>query len=946
MPGFTHLHTVSGFSARYGASHPERLAERAFERGMDALALTDRDTLAGTVRFAKACAKAGVRPLFGAELAVAAPEPEAGRTDTSVRRDRRRVPVRGGAFVDESAARVTFLARDGARGWADLCRLVSAAHTAEGSPLLSWSDNHADGLTVLLGPDSDVGRALAAGRPDRAARLLAPWREVYGDALCLEAVWHGREGTGPGSLRLASRTVGFAAEQGVRPVLSNAVRYADPGQGEVADVLDAARRLVPIGAGKELDSGEAWLKDAGAMRHAAERIVESAGFRRDTAHRLLEQTRATAAECLVDPEDDLGMGAVHFPEPHLVGAGRRTAQRALASRAAAGMVRRGYDRMPGRREYWERMHHELDIIAHHGFASYFLTVAQVVDDVRHMGIRVAARGSGAGSLVNHLLGIAHADPVEHGLLMERFLSRERVVLPDIDIDVESARRLEVYRAIIGRFGTERVATVAMPETYRVRHAIRDVGAALSMDPAEIDRVAKSFPHIRARDARAALEELPELKELAGEREKYGKLWELVEGLDALPRGVAMHPCGVLLSDASLLSRTPVVPTSGEGFPMAQFDKDDVEDLGLLKLDVLGVRMQSAMAHAVAEVKRATGTEVDLDAVPEGDPATYRMIRSAETLGCFQIESPGQLPELLGLLEEFTPVVEALPPDGALADLRGAERYFGRDAVELASVIRVRALALYGVDCVIGAGPGPMLARMALRDARPGLTRAVPVGEERDFLAGKPVAALPGVGAATARTLCEYGLDTLGRVAIAPLSTLQRLVGARTGRELHEKANGVDRGRVVPNGVSRSLAADRPFDRDELDPDRHRRALLSAAGELGARLRAVDKVCRTLTLTVRYADRSATTRSRTLKEPTAHSAALTRTAYDMYEALGLQRARVRTIALRAEGLAPAEQASHQLTFDPVDEKVRRIEEVADRARAKFGPRAVMPGSLAA
>ncbi|CAL9273178.1 Error-prone DNA polymerase [Streptomyces sp. SudanB5_2050] len=652
MPGFTHLHTVSGFSARYGASHPERLAERAFERGMDALALTDRDTLAGTVRFAKACAKAGVRPLFGAELAVSSPEPEADRTETSVRRGRRRTPVRGGAFVDESAPRVTFLARDGARGWADLCRLVSAAHTTPDTPLLSWADNHADGLTVLLGPDSDVGRALAAGRPDRAARLLAPWREVYGDALRLEAVWHGRKGTGPGSLRLAARTVGFAAEQGVRPVLSNAVRYADPGQGQIADVLDAARRLVPIDATKELDSGEAWLKDAGAMRHAAERIVEAAGFRREAAHRLLEQTQATAAACLVDPEDDLGMGAVHFPEPHLVGAGRRTAQRALASRAAAGMVLRGYDRRPGHREYWERMHHELDIIAHHGFASYFLTVAQVVDDVRHMGIRVAARGSGAGSLVNHLLGIAHADPVEHGLLMERFLSKERVVLPDIDIDVESARRLEVYRAIIGRFGTERVATVAMPETYRVRHAIRDVGAALSMDPAEIDRVAKSFPHIRARDARAALEELPELRELAGEKKRYGRLWELVEGLDALPRGVAMHPCGVLLSDASLLSRTPVMPTSGEGFPMAQFDKDDVEDLGLLKLDVLGVRMQSAMAHAVAEVERATGERVDLDAVPEGDPATYRMIRSAETLGCFQIESPGQR-DLVGRLQPST-----------------------------------------------------------------------------------------------------------------------------------------------------------------------------------------------------------------------------------------------------------------------------------------------------
>ncbi|MFE7857589.1 hypothetical protein [Streptomyces sp. NPDC057403] len=310
------------------------------------------------------------------------------------------------------------------------------------------------------------------------------------------------------------------------------------------------------------------------------------------------------------------------------------------------------------------------------------------------------------------------------------------------------------------------------------------------------------------------------------------------------------------------------------------------------------------------------------------------------------ESEAALPGLLGLLEEFTPVVEALPPDGALADLRGAERYFGRSAVELASVIRVRALALHGVDCVIGAGPGPMLARVALRDARPGVTCAVPEDAVPEFLADRPVAALPGVGTATSRTLCEYGLDTLGRVAAAPLSTLQRLIGARAGRELHEKAAGVDRGRVVPNGVSRSLATERPFPLDELDPDRHRRALLSAAGELGARLRALDKVCGTLTLTVRYADRTATTRTRTLREPTAHSAALTRTAYGMYEALGLQRARVRALVLRAESLAPAEQASHQLTFDPVDEKVRRVEEAADRVRAKFGPGAVIPGALAA
>lgn len=653
MSGFVHLHVASGFSLRYGASHPETLAERAAERGMEAVALTDRDTLAGAVRFARASARAGVRPVYGADLAVA----ERPEERTEVRR--RRTPVRGGAFVDETAQRAVFLARSGAAGWDRLCRLVTAAH-ARGAdrPVLEWEDLHraadGDALTVLLGPDSDVGRALAAGRPDRAARQLRAWREVFGDALRLEVA-------GCAPLRESARMLGLAAEQGLRPVLSNAVRYADHGQSPVADVLDAARRLVPIDPRKGLDGGERWLKGPGAMAAVAERVAEAAGYRREAAHRLLTLTEETAGACRVDPEDDIGIGRVHFPEPWLVGAGGptgrgrggRTAERVLRSRCAAGMVARRYERDPAR---WERLDEELRIIEGLGFSSYFLTVAQVVQDVREMGVRVAARGSGAGSLVNHLLGIAHADPVEHGLLMERFLSPRRAALPDIDIDVESARRLEVYRAIFERFGAERVATVAMPETYRVRHAIRDVGAALSMDPAETDRLAKAFPHIRARDARAALAELPELSDVHADR--YGpRFWDLVEGLDALPRGVAMHPCGVLLSDSSLRARTPVVPTSGEGFAMSQFDKDDVEELGLLKLDVLGVRMQSAMAHAVAEIERVSGGgasaegggKVDLERVPEGDPATYELIRTAETLGCFQIESPGQR-DLVGRLQ--------------------------------------------------------------------------------------------------------------------------------------------------------------------------------------------------------------------------------------------------------------------------------------------------------
>lgn len=646
---FTHLQTVSGYSVRFGASHPDALADRAAEHGMDALALTDRDTVSGAVRFAKACQDRGVRPLFGASLALQPDDPTAPAPGAV-----RRAPVRGGAFVDESAPRVTLLARD-RTGWAALCRLLSAAHADPDSrrPLLPWTalEQWAQGLTVLLGPDSAPLRALAAGRPDRATSLLAPWRNLFGDQLRLAAVAHRQGDIGPGSLRLAARTVGLAADLGIEAVLTNAVRYADRAQAPVADVLDAARRLVPIAPGR-LDPGERWLKPEALMAQVADRIAAAAGQEHGGAARLLAATEATAEHCRVDPREDLGLGQVHLPEPYLVGAGQRRADRVLESRMVAAMVRRGYHRD---RAAWERLDLELEIIRAKGFETYFLTVASVVDDARRLGIRAAARGSGAGSLVVHLLGIAAANPLDHGLLMERFLSHQRRSLPDIDVDVESARRLEVYRAAFARFGAERVAAVAMPETYRVRHAIRDTGAALGIDPQEVDRLAKAFPHIRARDARAAMAELPELREVAANADRYGRLWDLVEGLDALPRGIAMHPCGLILSNATLLDRTPVMPTPTEALPMSFFDKEDVEDLGLIKLDILGVRMQSAMAHAVAEITRTTGRTVDLDDpadVPPTDPATFELIRSSQTLGCFQVESPGQR-DLIGRLQPQT-----------------------------------------------------------------------------------------------------------------------------------------------------------------------------------------------------------------------------------------------------------------------------------------------------
>ncbi|MEU5425871.1 DNA polymerase III subunit alpha [Streptomyces olivoreticuli] len=652
MEGFTHLHTASGYSARYGASAPDELAATAARHGMDALALTDRDTTLGTTRFAKAAACHGVRPVFGIDMAVAPTDA------TAYAPPHRRTPVRGGAHVLEPPLRIVLLAQN-AGGWARLCRLVSAAHAAAAgaAPVLTWPMLHehaGEGLTFLLGPTSEPARALSTGRPDIAERLLAPWRELAGDDLRLEAVWHGRGGTGPGSLRQAARILGLGDHLGIPTVLSAAVRYADPAQSRLADVLDAARLLRPIprrDAGQR-DPGTRWLRDAAGMRAIAERIADSAGTDRRRASRLMEETVRTGEQCRLDPVADLGLGRPHLPEPHLVGAADAAdAARVLRERCEAGLVRRGLDRSPEARR---RMGEELEIITQLAYSTYFLTVAQVVDDIREMGIRVNARGSGAGSVVNHLLGTAHASPIEAGLVFERFLSLRRADLPDIDLDVESARRLEVYDKIFDRFGRERVAVTAMPETYRARHAIRDAAMALGIAPHQVDRIAKAFPHIRARDIRTALKELPELQPLAAEAEdgRYGPLFELAEGLDALPRGFAMHPCGIVISDASLLDRLPVQPTPGGAYPMLAADKIDVEDLGLIKLDVLGVRMQSAMAHAVTEIERATGEHIDLDdpaQVPLDDFFAFKLIQESDTLGVFQLESPGQL-DLLSRLQ--------------------------------------------------------------------------------------------------------------------------------------------------------------------------------------------------------------------------------------------------------------------------------------------------------
>ncbi|MEV5408553.1 DNA polymerase III subunit alpha [Thermopolyspora sp. NPDC052614] len=625
---FPHLHVASAYSLRYGTAFPSALVRQAADDGADILALTDRDGLYGAIKHVQACHEAGLGPVVGVDLALSGEDRAGGKASA------RSVARSSAQAVDNpdngTADRVVVLARSD--GWPHLCRLVTAAHSGErGDPRVTpeMIAEHAEGLFVLLGPCSDVGRAVAARRDQQARALLARWRAAAGDSLVIELV----DRYGPREASNATRMLALAESAGLPAVLTNAVRFLGPADYQVGHVLDAARNLAPLHPYTvERSASHAYLKTGAEMVLVARRVC---GADPERMARLLATTRRVARRCVLDPLEVLALRN-DPPRLHLPEIGRDPVP-LLRHRCEDGLHERGLERSTHARR---RLAEELDIIERKRLSGYFVAVAGITDMIRGMGVRCAVRGSGAGSLVTYLIRIGEVNPLDHGLLMERFLSEGRVGLPDIDIDVESARRLDCYRAIHDRYGEARVACVSMMETYRARSAIRDVGAAMGLPPHEIDVIAKAFPHIRARQIRAALSDLPELRQSGLNDRILETTFRLAERLDGLPRHIALHPCGVLIGNAGLRDRTPV-ERSLLGFPMSQFDKDDVEEAGLLKLDVLGVRMQSSLAYAVDEIERVDGERIDLDAVPHDDAATYDMIREARTIGCFQIESPGQ-----------------------------------------------------------------------------------------------------------------------------------------------------------------------------------------------------------------------------------------------------------------------------------------------------------------
>jgi error-prone DNA polymerase len=634
VSGFVHLHCHSTYSLLDGAIPPEALPELAAAAGYDAVALTDHDALTGAVRFSKACRAVGIKPVYGAELTVGRANPT---RDGAANKNRVRMasPPRDEVCGADGGGRpsqthVTVIARDAA-GYGNLCRLISGAHLSNerGLPHTTMSAiaERSEGLFVLSGCErGEVARLAAAGRIPDAVAAARKWRAAVGDGYRIEVFDH----RSYGSLALRDRLLRIAHESGVPAVATNDVHYATERNAGTHEVLHAINAIVPLSKTHALRANSEYhLKAPDAMRKLFADRPE-----------VCDETIRITEECGFD----LDLGAYHFPEVPIPPG--ETATGLLAKRCFEGAHRR-YGDIP--RDAEDRLQHELNMIFKMGFATYFLLVADIVAHVRYeMGVRCACRGSAAGSLVCYVLGISDVDPVRYDLLFERFMNFRREELPDIDVDVESARREDVLDYIGKTYGADQTAVCCMVDTFRARMAIREVGKALGLPAEEIDLVAKAFPRVAARDIPAAIERLPEL---AGTNLRAGQLEQLFElclSIDGFPRHLALHPSGVILSSRDLGDRV-AMQESFQGFTMLQADKHDVEDLGLVKLDVLGVRMLSSIAHAHDEIKRIHGVEIDLDAVPRDDDATYKLICTSRTLGCFQIESPGQR-ELIARLQ--------------------------------------------------------------------------------------------------------------------------------------------------------------------------------------------------------------------------------------------------------------------------------------------------------
>ncbi|WP_428101761.1 DNA polymerase III subunit alpha [Candidatus Rariloculus sp.] len=610
MSGYVHLRVHTEYSLVDGIVRVESLADTAAALGLPAVAMTDQSNVSGIVKFCRATMKRGIKPVIGADIRIAA------------------------SHNDREPTPLTLLCANTA-GYGQLSRLLSHGH--ELGPchgrtvvLREWLSREAlDGLIALSGAQfGEFGRAISGRRPERAAEVLDEWCGLMPGRFYVELQRLGRTG----ETAYIRRAVALAAAKRVPLLATNEVCFLKP------EDFDAHETRVSIGQGRTLEdpdrprdfSREQYFKSPDEMEALFADLPEA-----------LVNTLEVAKRCSFE----LDLDQVYMPQFELRGTGtadsrlREQAQSGLAERLrSSGVESSLHD------AYRDRLASELDVICKMGFEGYFLIVADFIAWAREQRIPVGpGRGSGAGSLVAYALGITDLDPIVHDLLFERFLNPDRVSLPDFDIDFCIEGRDRVIDYVASRYGRDHVSQIVTFGTMAARAVVRDVGRTLGLPYGYVDKIARLIPFKLGIKLDEALDDEEDLREIYSSEPEVRSLIDLARRLEGLPRNVGTHAGGVVIAPAPLTEFMPLY-RDADGESLTQLDKDDLEAIGLVKFDFLGLKTLTIIDKTIESINRQRaecGAEpIDISAIGVDDRKTYESLNTLQTRAVFQLESRG------------------------------------------------------------------------------------------------------------------------------------------------------------------------------------------------------------------------------------------------------------------------------------------------------------------
>lgn len=607
MKQFVHLHVHTEFSLLDGACRIEDLAKAAASQNSPAIAITDHGVMYGAIEHYKHVEKNGIKPIIGCEVYVA----------RRTRHDR-------SPQLDESSSHLVLLAQD-ERGYRNLLELVSLA-SLEGfyykprvdRELLSRYSKGLIGLSGCLA--GEIPETLLEGSQEKAYRLTGEYLDIFDRGnFFLELQDHQI----PEQKKVNKALVDLARQMGIPLVATNDVHYISREQAQVHDVL------LCIQTGKTLQdsnrlrfpSEEFYLKSRDEMLNLFGEIPEA-----------LDNTLVIAEKCNLK----LGFGQLHLPNYRLPD-GYHEAFDYLQNLCYRGLQERYQKPSPAAKN---RLDFELQVIRQMGYEGYFLIVWDLINYARMQNIPVGpGRGSAAGSLVAYTLGITNIDPLQYGLLFERFLNPERVTMPDIDSDFCFERRSEIIDYVTQKYGSAHVAQIITFGTMAAKAAVRDVGRVLNMPLPDVDKVAKLIPNELGISIQRALEISPELRQAFESSQTINHLLGLAKEVEGSPRHASTHAAGVVISKEPLTYYLPLQKTS-EGGVATQFTMQTVEDIGLLKMDILGLRTLTVIGDTLKLIRQSKMVQVDMERVPLNDGSVYEMLSKGDSIGVFQLESAG------------------------------------------------------------------------------------------------------------------------------------------------------------------------------------------------------------------------------------------------------------------------------------------------------------------